>query len=176
MLGRLQRAAIAAEVRAQVAAFAAAFGRPPDFIDGHQHVHLLPPVADSLLAVMREVAPAAWVRQCGHAPGKSGFDRKALVLDLMSRDFRRRAARHGVRTNAAFAGTYDFRPTAQYENLFPTFLDGMPNDGLIMCHPGIVDDTLVALDPLTSLREREYRYFKSDGFLAALAARTITLH
>ena len=83
-------------MRAQIAAFAAAFGRPPDFIDGHQHVHLLPPVAEALLAVMREAAPDAWVRQCGRAPNASGFDRKALVLDLLSRDFRRRAARYGV--------------------------------------------------------------------------------
>ena len=44
-----------------------------------------------------------------------------------------------------------------------------------MCHPGVVDDTLVALDPLTTLREREYAYFKSDGFLAALSAQDVTL-
>ncbi len=36
------------------------------------------------------------------------------------------------------------------------FLDGLPDGGLIMCHPGFVDDILIALDPLTDQREREY--------------------
>jgi predicted glycoside hydrolase/deacetylase ChbG (UPF0249 family) len=175
LTGRLDRPSIAAEVRAQIAGFAAAFGRPPDFIDGHQHVHLLPPIAESLLTVMMRDTPGAWVRQCGRPHGAKRFDRKALVLDLLSRDFRRRAMRHGVCTNAAFSGTYDFRPGAQFENLFPSFLNGMPEGGLIMCHPGIVDDMLIALDPLTTLRQHEFDYFKSDGFVAALATHGITL-
>src|SRR5947209_5488518 len=37
-LRRLQPERLDAEVRAQLAAFSAAFGRPPDFIDGHRHV------------------------------------------------------------------------------------------------------------------------------------------
>src|SRR5256714_10979231 len=40
MLRRLDRAALRREVEAQIAAFAEAFGRPPDFIDGPQHLHL----------------------------------------------------------------------------------------------------------------------------------------
>ena len=50
--------AAAAEAERQIEAFRPAFGRPPDFIDGHQHVHLLPQVGDALLAVMKERAPA----------------------------------------------------------------------------------------------------------------------
>ena len=37
------------EVRAQFEAFADAFGRPPDFVDGHQHVHLFPQVREAVL-------------------------------------------------------------------------------------------------------------------------------
>src|SRR4249919_97545 len=36
---RLDMAALSAELRAQFEAFASAFGRSPDFVDGHQHVH-----------------------------------------------------------------------------------------------------------------------------------------
>ena len=121
--GRLDRTAIAHEVRAQIAAFAAAFGHAPDFIDGHQHIHLLPPVADSLLAAMLTDAPGAWVRQCGRAASVTAFDRKALVLDLLSKNFRGRAARFGIRTNTAFAGTYDFRGDANFEKKFAGFLE-----------------------------------------------------
>ena len=61
-----------------------AFGRPPDFIDGHQHVHLFPQVRDAVLKVVAEAAPDAWVRQCGRArSARRLHDRKALVLDVL---------------------------------------------------------------------------------------------
>ena len=44
-----------------------------------------------------------------------------------------------------------------------------------MCHPGFVDDTLAALDPLTGQREREYAYLMSDDFPSLLAANKVTL-
>src|SRR5690606_25772598 len=46
MLGvpRLPRAAVYAEIKAQLAAFTRAMGRAPRYIDGHQHVHHLPGV------------------------------------------------------------------------------------------------------------------------------------
>ncbi len=174
-LGHLERMAIAEEVRAQIDMFKAAFGRAPDYIDGHQHVQLLAPVTDALLAVMKQDAPGAWVRQCGRAPNAASGDRKAMLLDFLSHRFRKRAAANGIATNAAFAGTYDFGPDADFAALFPNFLRGMPERGLVMCHPGVVDDALVALDSLTALREREYAYFKDDRFPAILAANGVEL-
>src|SRR6185369_3756580 len=49
MQQRLDMTALCAEIRAQFEAFAAAFGRPPDFVDGHQHVHLFPQVRQAAL-------------------------------------------------------------------------------------------------------------------------------
>jgi len=177
LLRRLDRALIAAEIEAQLSAFAAAFGRAPDFIDGHQHVQLLPQVREEVLAAVKREAPGAWVRQCGSArPAvKRLGDPKGLLLDLLSRAFRARANARGVATNPAFAGTYGFRPNADFARLFPRFLDGLPDGGLIMCHPGRVDQELVRLDPLTDLREREYAYFCSDAYPAALAAHGVAL-
>ena len=54
-------------IRAQFEAFADAFGRPPDFVDGHQHVHLFPQVRHAALEAASWMAPQAWVRQCGSA-------------------------------------------------------------------------------------------------------------
>ncbi len=45
-LRRLDPQALAAEVTAQFEAFERAFGRPPDFVDGHQHVQLVPQVSE----------------------------------------------------------------------------------------------------------------------------------
>jgi predicted glycoside hydrolase/deacetylase ChbG (UPF0249 family) len=55
------------------------------------------------------------------------------------------------------------------------FLDGSPDGGLIMCHPGFVDDTLIALDPVTDQREREYAFLSGDGFREMLARNRVAL-
>lgn len=166
------RAGLAEEIAAQLDIFGARFGRAPDFIDGHQHVHVFPQIRDAFLAVVKEKAPHAWVRQCGRAISSARWfsgDHKALLLDHFSRAFRHRAAALGVHTNPAFAGTYDFVADADIAELFPRFLDSMPDGGLIMCHPGTVDAPLRRVDPLTTLREREYAYFGSEAFPALLA-------
>jgi predicted glycoside hydrolase/deacetylase ChbG (UPF0249 family) len=176
-LRQLNRKALEAEIAAQLRMFTHEFGRAPDFIDGHQHVHIFPQVRDALFAVARELAPNAWIRQCGRVGPLSARmgDPKGLVLDLLSKRFRERAAALGVRTNSAFAGTYAFNDGADFATLFPGFLDGLPDGGLVMCHPGVVDAELRRLDPLTTLREKEYAYFAGESFPRMLAAKGISL-
>jgi len=174
LLGRLDRAAVAAEIAAQFTAFHEAFGRAPDYVDGHQHVQLLPTVRDALLATVQAQAPNAWVRQCGSVAPRLG-DPKGLLLDRLSRGFRARAAACGIRTNPAFAGTYDFSDKPPFAARFARFLDGLPDGGLVMCHPGHVDDELRRLDPVTDQRAREYAYFAGDDFAALLRAQQVAL-
>jgi predicted glycoside hydrolase/deacetylase ChbG (UPF0249 family) len=71
LLRRLDRDMIQAELTAQIAKFAALFGRPPDYIDGHQHVQTFPQVRDAFLAAAKAHAPDAWVRQSGHPAASS---------------------------------------------------------------------------------------------------------
>jgi hypothetical protein len=171
-------AALAAEIHAQFEAFTGAFGTPPDFVDGHQHVHLFPQVRHAVLEATGAMAPQAWVRQCGSSLpfARRISDPKGLLIDWLSREFRARAARHGIDTNPTFAGTYTYRLDADFSRIFPRFLEAMPQGGLIMCHPGHVDAELERLDPLTTLREQEYAYFCSDAFPAELAAHDLTLN
>jgi predicted glycoside hydrolase/deacetylase ChbG (UPF0249 family) len=176
MVRRLDRVALSAEIEAQFEAFVKAFGRLPDFVDGHQHVHLFPTVREAFLAAAGRLAPEAWVRQCGWAarPERLG-DPKGLLIDRLSRGFRARAEAAGIATNPAFAGTYTFKGDADFASAFPGFLRRLPDGGLIMCHPGFVDDELARLDPLTHLREREYAYLISDLFPATLQAHRAAL-
>jgi len=169
--------AAALEAEHQIEAFRQAFGRLPDFIDGHQHVHLLPQVGDALLAVMKERTPAAWVRQCGRTSPlmKRRGHAKAHLLDVLSRRMRRRCAILGVATNPGFAGAYDFGRAAPYDAVFASFLDGLPEGGVVMCHPGFVDDELQRLDHLTSMREQEYAFFAGERFPQLLAGRGFAL-
>jgi predicted glycoside hydrolase/deacetylase ChbG (UPF0249 family) len=166
-----------AEILAQFAAFQDAFGRVPDYVDGHQHIHVFPQIGEALLRAAKTAAPQAWVRQCGRAQAapKRLFDPKGYILDALSRRFRRLAEAQCVRTNPAFAGTYSFAPGAEFDKLFPKFLDGLPDGGLVMSHPGKVDDELRRLDPLTTLRECEYAYLLGQNFPQLLAARGYVL-
>jgi chitin disaccharide deacetylase len=157
------------------------FGRAPDFVDGHQHVQLYPQVRDAVLSAVKDVAPAAWVRQAGWngslarrlvAPKAAP---KALFLDVLSAQFRRRAARAGIAFNPGFAGAYDFSRQTDFGGLMWQFLDGLPEHGVIMCHPGFVDEILVSLDPLTYQREREHAFLSGTDFPHLLAENNVTL-
>jgi predicted glycoside hydrolase/deacetylase ChbG (UPF0249 family) len=177
-LGRgLRTSDLRAEVIAQIEAFKTAFGRRPDFVDGHQHVHVLPQVREAVLSTVREVAPEIWVRQCGSAQPliQQLGERKGLVISVLSRAFRRRAEKLGIATNPAFAGTYDFRGSPDFASLFPQFLEGLPDGGVVMCHPGFVDDELRALDPLTDQRAKEHAFFAGEEYPRILKERGVTL-
>jgi predicted glycoside hydrolase/deacetylase ChbG (UPF0249 family) len=177
LLRRLDPEIIHAELRVQLAAFGELFGRVPDFVDGHQHAQLFPQIRDAFLTAVKQAAPRAWVRQSGrHQPLARRLNSpKALVLDTLSAQFRRRAARADIAFNPGFAGAYDFSRQADFGALMRQFLDGLPEDGVIMCHPGLVDDVLVSLDPLTDQREREYAFLGGEHFLPLLAANKVTL-
>ena len=176
MTRRLKPKLLAIEIAAQLRAFEKAFGRPPDFLDGHQHVQLLPQVRDAFLRVVADNAPNAWVRQGGRArAGRTLHDRKSMVLEILSLGFRRKAARFGLATNPAFAGAYHFNAKANFAKIFPRFLNGLPDGGLIMCHPGFVDDALKSLDSLTVLREHEFAFFSSDAYPKLLAEHGVAL-
>jgi chitin disaccharide deacetylase len=173
---RLNHERLVIEIATQLRAFLDAFGHPPDFIDGHQHVHLFPQVRAAFLKVAAEAAPNAWVRQCGRAQSfRRLHDRKALTLDVLSLGFRSRAERLGLATNPAFAGAYNFKAKPDFAKIFPRFLSGLPDGGLIMCHPGFVDDELKSVDSLTEMREHEFAYFNSDEFPKQLAHHGVEL-
>ena len=177
LLRRLDPEIIRAELLVQLAAFNEMFGRAPDFVDGHQHAQLFPQVRDAFLSAVKQAAPNAWVRQGGRNQPlvrRLGTP-KALLLDILSAQFRRRAARAGIAFNPGFAGAYDFAQEPDFGMLMRQFLAELPEHGLIMCHPGFVDETLISLDPLTTQREHEHAFLGGEEFPRLLAASKVTL-
>ena len=177
LLRQLDPEIIQAELMVQLSAFADMFGRAPDFVDGHQHAQLFPQVRDAFLGAVKQAAPNAWVRQGGRhqpLPRRLGAP-KALVLDVLSAQFRRRASRAEIAFNPGFAGAYNFSQQPNFSTLMQQFLDGMPEHGVIMCHPGFVDDILVSLDPFTTQREHEHAFLGGEHFPRLLAANKVTL-
>src|SRR4051812_36733635 len=145
LLRRLDPEMIHGELMVQLAAFQELFGRPPDFVDGHQHAQLFPQVRDAFLRAVKEAAQGAWVRQGGRNQplAQRLVAPKALVLDILSAQFRKRATAAGIPFNPAFAGAYDYSQQPDFGALMRQFLGGMPDGGLVMCHPGFVDETLI---------------------------------
>jgi chitin disaccharide deacetylase len=177
LLRRLDPEIIHAELMDQLTAFRELFGRAPDFVDGHQHAQLFPQIRDAFLRAVQEAAPGVWVRQGGRRlplAQRLGAP-KALVLDVLSSQFRKRASAANIAFNPAFAGAYDFSRQPDFGALMRQFLDDLPEGGLVMCHPGFVDETLISLDPLTTQRENEHRFLASAQFPALLAANNVTL-
>ncbi len=186
-LGRLMRLAYtggldAAEIRdelaRQITAFTAAWGGPPTYIDGHQHIHQLPivrnAVADALAAL-----PGAYIRLCGEPPAdilrRGVAVPKTLLIGGLGGGLARIARARGIPANDSFRGVYDFSGRVPFGALMERFLDRPHRRTLVMVHPGIPDAALRRADPLVDQRKVEYDYLKGTEFAALLSDHRIRL-
>jgi predicted glycoside hydrolase/deacetylase ChbG (UPF0249 family) len=173
---RLPKAEIRAEIAAQIDAFGDHYGRAPAFIDGHQHVHMLPGIRDWLFeaATARGLSGQIWMRDSADRFSrilKRGVEvPKALIVALAGRGFGKAAQAHGFVTNEGFAGYSAFDPQRSYASDFSRYLLAPGQRHLIMCHPGRVDYELEQIDPATYSREQELEFLLSDRFRDVLAA------
>lgn len=180
LLGRLPVAEIAAEVGRQFDAFGDALGRPPDFIDGHQHVHVLPGIRAILLA---EAARRGWM---GRVWFRDPSDRvvailrrrvgapKALLVAALSSGFGAAAGRAGFGTNDGFAGFSPFDPRRDLAREMGAFLTDLGSRPLVMCHPARPCPDSGA-DAIAASRLREFALLSSDAFTDLLAERGLRL-
>lgn len=176
LLRRLDAQAVAAEVEAQFVAFDAAYGRPPDHVDGHQHAHVLPLIRDVVLDVAARRAPGALVRDCTQAPrARLGLDLKGRFISALSAGLASGARARGLRANAGFAGAYDFAPGTDFAALLARCLAGLDAGGLMMVHPGHVDGVLIERDPVHAPREAEYAVLAGPAFSGLLEKAGVAL-
>ncbi|MDR3517049.1 MAG: ChbG/HpnK family deacetylase [Azospirillaceae bacterium] len=176
--GRLNPAEIEAEVAGQVESFTTAFGVPPAFIDGHQHIQQLPVIRT---AVLRQLArlPGAYVR-CGVEPAGSIVRRgiataKSLLIAGLGLALRREARRAGIPANTRFRGIYDFSGRDPYAALFERFVSAPGQRTLIMCHPGFADPVLAQRDSVTGQRETEFAFLDGPQLPDILARQGVRL-
>lgn len=158
---RLDMSHVAAQVARQLDLFEDGVGRPPDFIDGHQHVHQFPQIRTALLDEIgrRYAGRRLWLRNTCHGdlnglPAALRF--KAYTIEALgARHFVRRARRGGWRLNRSFLGVYDFKGGQQaYASLLPRWLEHARDGDAIMCHPAAV---AVENDGLGPQRAAEFR-------------------
>jgi chitin disaccharide deacetylase len=170
----LPEAEIGQEISRQLDSFCEHFGAAPAFVDGHQHVQLLPQIRSQLFACLEEkgFSGKVWLRDSSDRPwriSRRGVAlTKALGIAWLGRGFAREASARGYATNEGFSGFSAFDPAHDYAADFARFLRAPGRRHLIMCHPGYCDEELVAADPVTLSRERELSFLLSPAFMEML--------
>jgi predicted glycoside hydrolase/deacetylase ChbG (UPF0249 family) len=163
---------VASEVRRQIDRFTQVTGYEPDFIDGHQHVHVLPGIREGFLRAIASKFECR--RPLVRDPSDTfvaiiarGYAvRKALTVAALARGFGAALRRIGFPVNEGFSGFSSFNPAIRYaDELESYFLYARPLH-VIMCHPGYPDDELARLDPLVGRRSEELRSLLSTPGLA----------
>jgi len=170
--GAIPRQEVSDELERQLDRFERHFGAPPDFIDGHQHIHVLPGVWPVVQEVFgRRLDPSrSWLRDCWDSRLLSrGQAFKAGVIALLGRAASTAARDKNLRKNRGFSGFYDYA-AGDLARFFTPMLKGASDGHAMMVHPGHVDDALRAVDTLTDPREREWAFLMSEAFPAQLAA------
>jgi predicted glycoside hydrolase/deacetylase ChbG (UPF0249 family) len=158
-------AAVADEFQAQLQRFVAVTGRPPAFIDGHQHVHALPGVRPHALAAARSLGVP--LRNTGRLPGQ-GFAFKRRVIEACGgRALAAEMRASHVASATALVGVYGFDPRADYRALMRGWLAAAPDGALLFCHPALGEPD--AGDPIGAARVNEMAYLAGEAFAADLA-------
>lgn len=177
----LDRAEIAAEIERQLDRFEDAWGAPPAFVDGHQHVHQLPVVRDALAGLYERrlrrhgtrvrycTRPAADILASGVAVPH------ALIVAALGLGWARAGRAAGIPGNAHFAGVRTGAERQSLGAMMRAWLGNAKPGTLVMCHPGHVDAALIAADPWTTLREAEYEFLAGDGWPALMEELGVAL-
>ncbi|SDA71474.1 ChbG/HpnK family deacetylase [Mesorhizobium qingshengii] len=166
--GRVDDRDIHAELDAQYGRFVEALGRRPAFVDGHQHVHFLPVVRRWLRARLAEGAGRPALRGAPALTGGAAAPKVAAIAALAA-GFDRSMQRAGFIIFEPLAGIYDWRQPERFAPVLLAAVEALRERGLFMCHPGHVDATLRARDPMQGVREVEFAFLASDEFGASLS-------
>jgi chitin disaccharide deacetylase len=164
---RLRAEQVRAELRAQIER-GLATGLRFTHLDGHHHVHFFPPVAGIVASLAREYRVPI-VRRVRYAPGDDAPPKHLL---LASADARWGAVYNGFARANAFRG---FAFPASLEN-WATLCAGLPPGVTeLMCHPGLDDPAVQALDPYVALRALELRWLTDERVAALFASAGIAI-
>lgn len=181
LTGRIDYEEIAAEIGRQVDRFRAVIGRDPDFVDGHQHVHVLPGVRRALFTAFDRGmldARRTWLRDCRETPAAivaRGVEApKALFIAALAMGFGRAARTRGITVNAGFGGITAFDP-ARFAQTFPHFLERLGDRPLVMCHPADPRAPADPSDPIDRARRAEYAHLASEAFVQDLDTAGVRL-
>ena len=178
---QLQASEIAAEIARQLDAFTQAFGAAPAFVDGHQHVHILPGIRKALIEALaaRGYAGRTWLRDPADRAasvlrrpvGRS----KALVVKALAKGFpgrpilraspQIRASRASLRS---ISRSRSRGCSGRRSRIWGRTLSSCATRAMWTTQ-------LRALDPVVDSRIEELNYLRSDAFWELLEQRGLRL-
>ncbi|QMT59052.1 ChbG/HpnK family deacetylase [Legionella sp. PC997] len=156
---------IAKEFLAQLEQFTKIMQQPPDFIDGHQHVHQFPVIRKVVLDLYTQELRnyGTYIRSTWPAINLPQYRFKAKVLRFTGgKALTKQCIKLNIPHNQYFSGIYDFAPNTNYRELFRNWMLFAKNNTLFMCHPGESSNNS---DPIAQARIKEFNYFSSNDFL-----------
>lgn len=175
LLGNISLTPVKQALHIQLDRFEQVMQQMPDFVDGHQHVHIFPGIRGLVLSELknRYGDKKPYLRAVNPRLSLQADTPKLAFLKLLGLGFAEAAARSGIRTNDSFAGIYSLNPNTDFSTLMRQWLRGIENRGLLMCHPGYPDDN--ESDPIRTTRPGELKFLVSEAFANQLAEERIQL-
>lgn len=173
LLGSLDQAMIEAELDAQLESFVDGMGRLPDFIDGHQHVHFLPAVRrwfETRWHRLEYGGRLPWLRGAPSlrlAPDNA-MKAKIAFVRVIAAGFDQRMKSIGFPVRGPLTGFYDWKRPEKFEGIISQLDNGFPEETVLMCHPGWIDQTLASRDTLVAARQAEFQALITNSKLMTL--------
>ena len=171
--GTIDRAEVQQRLCRQLDLFEHTVGRPPDFVDGHQHVHQFPVIRDVLISVLRSRGLASAIAVRTTVPAIFRGFKGTVIAGLGGRKLLAALRAEGIRHNTDFAGVYDFSSFTTFSNEMWHWLEELQDGGLIVCHPA--RNQLGNGDPIAEARLEEYAHLNSYSFLSTVKHKGVQL-
>jgi predicted glycoside hydrolase/deacetylase ChbG (UPF0249 family) len=149
-LGRIRKAELEMELRAQYGCYHDLLGRSPTLVNAHHHVQVFPQVGTVLRRILQQASPLPYLRRLREPwqtlVGIRGARIKRAFLSFLGRGQARRQRRCGFPGNDWLAGVTD-PPWVSDPDFLVRWLTQMPGKVVeLTCHPGYLDMTLVDRD------------------------------
>ena len=138
---QLSKTKLSQSIHHQLDRFEDEIGYPPDYVDGHQHVHQLPQIRECLFEALIKRYPQQlpWLR-LAKPPIRDGF-KGFIIRTLGSRVFEKKAKKLGFICSGALLGAYGFNVSSEeYLARFKYWLRQVKANArtpILMCHPAI---------------------------------------
>lgn len=166
-------------IERQLRKFEDLFGRSPDYVDGHLHIHQLPQIREALEQRLapRNLPDGFWVRDTrpGSLRGSPWSERfKATVIGCLGmRTLAREANNRGWGTNRGFFGVYDFEGSHRpFECMIDQWVRVAGTGALVMTHPA---NQTIPGDPVGTARVAERAVLGSEAFADKLHKQQASL-
>ncbi|MBP9722864.1 MAG: ChbG/HpnK family deacetylase [Gammaproteobacteria bacterium] len=170
LLGIIDKKWLERELQTQLDLFELAIGRPPDYIDGHHHVHVFPVIRSILIKVLKARYCSDkknwqfWIRRVNPPLRDHDSKIKALILKILAYNFDKLVINNGYKLSGNLVGVYSLSENSEYSKyskLVKLWLSKIEDNSLLMCHPSVFNPE----PDFSSASLMEYNFLINSEFL-----------